>query len=123
MNVKNRVVAHIGLRVGRRNNLLMDIMHNYTDWLDLLDTANNPDGFDELLGLYRTLNGDSGYGFKLEQIIHQPGWNLLMCSYRSMPALRLSDKAVGAMVKHIDAEFENGIESEEAFRHAMSKDD
>ena len=101
----------------------MEVVHDYKEWLELLDTAHNPDGFDELLGLYRTLNGDSGYGFKLEAMARQPGWNWLTCSYVNMPALRLSDKAVNAMAKHIDAEFENGIESEEAFRHAMSKND
>lgn len=118
----NRVIAHLGLHVERKV-VYMEVVHNYEEWLELLDAAHNPEGFDELLGLYRTLNGDSGYGFKLEPMIHQPGWNWLTCPYRSMPALRLSDKAVGAMAKHIDAEFENGIESEEAFRHAMSKND
>jgi hypothetical protein len=100
----------------------MDIMHDFKDWLNML-VNDNSEGFNDLLGLYRTLNGDNGYGFQLEPIIHQSGWHLLTCSFWELPPLRLSEKAVSAMAKYIDAQYETGIESEAAYRHARSKND
>ena len=100
----------------------MKIMHDFKIWLDML-VYDNSEGFNDLLGLYRTLNGDNGYGFKLEPIIHQSGWHLLTCLFCDWPPLRLSEKAVSAMAKYIDAQYETGIESEDAYRHAISKND
>ncbi len=100
----------------------MNIMHDFKDWLDML-VNDNPEGFTDLLELYRTLNGDHGYNFKLEPIIHQSGWYLLTCSFCDLPPLRLSEKAVSAMAKYIDAQYETGIESEGAYRHDICKND
>ena len=91
---------------------------NFDDWFTVHFGKNGD--FNEIVGVYRTLSGDSGYGYTLST---DSGTCCLTSDCQSVSPLNVPESELPTICQKLDELYGWPIDAEEAFRHAMEKDD
>ena len=91
---------------------------NFDDWLG--DHFDRHADFDDIVGVYRTLSGDSGYGYSLST---NSGTCCLTSDFNLAEPLKVPESELPSICQKLDELYGWPIDAEESFRHAMGKDD
>jgi hypothetical protein len=95
----------------------MSTLENFEDWLEQegIKTA------EDMLSVYRPVkDNETGWQYTLEPAKGSSEKVILTGGYHD---LELTPESREAFVEYMDSLFENGVEVEAAFEHAMAKDD
>lgn len=91
---------------------------SFDEWFS--DHFDRNGDFNEIVGVYRTLSGDSGYGYTLST---DSGTCCLTSDYQLVAPLNVPESELPTICQKLDELYGWPIDAEESFRHAMEKDD
>lgn len=91
---------------------------DFDGWLE--DNFDLCENFDDVVAIYRTLCGDSGWGYT---VTVANGKARISSDYGLYPSLEVPEDEVDNICRKMDDLYGWPIDAEETFRHAMEKDD